>query len=105
MYIVKDYIRHHYREDINRDDVANIAYVTPNYLSKLFTQKIGMNMREYINLLRVNEAKRLLLTTDDNISDIASNLGYNNISYFSTVFRKICGMSPAEWRAGNEKAD
>ena len=105
VYIVKDYIRHHYREDINRDDVANIAYVTPNYLSKLFTQKIGMNMREYINLLRVNEAKRLLLTTDDNISDIASNLGYNNISYFSTVFRKICGMSPAEWRAGNEKAD
>ena len=105
VYIVKDYIRHHYRDDINRDEVANIAYVTPNYLSKLFTQKIGMNMREYINLLRVNEAKRLLLTTDDNISDIASDLGYNNISYFSTVFRKICGMSPAEWRTGNEKED
>ena len=103
--VVKDYIQKHYKENINRDDVANIAYVTPNYLSKLFTQRIGMNMREYINLLRINEAKRVLLTTEENISDIASDLGYNNISYFSTVFRKICGMSPAEWRSSNEKAD
>ncbi len=96
--IVKDFIQKHYREDLSRDQLAEIVYVTPNYLSKLFREKIGMNMREYVNLLRISEAKRLLLSTDENISDIASNLGYNNISYFSTVFRKISGLSPAEWR-------
>ncbi|MBQ6551180.1 MAG: helix-turn-helix domain-containing protein [Lachnospiraceae bacterium] len=103
--IVKDYIQKHYREDLSRDQLAEIVYVTPNYLSKLFREKIGMKMREYVNLLRVNEAKHLLISTDENISDIASDLGYNNISYFSTVFRKISGMSPAEWRNGNEQAD
>ncbi|MBR6322529.1 MAG: helix-turn-helix domain-containing protein [Lachnospiraceae bacterium] len=96
--IVKDYIQKHFREELSREQLSEIVYVTPNYLSKLFRDKIGMNMREYVNLLRINEAKRLLISTSDNISDIASNLGYNNISYFSTVFRKISGMSPAEWR-------
>ena len=103
--VVKDYIQKHYREDLSRDQLSEIVYVTPNYLSKLFREKIGMNMREYINLLRINEAKRLLLSTDGNISDIASDLGYNNISYFSTVFRRISGVSPAEWRSGNGQAD
>lgn len=103
--VVKDYIQKHYREDLSRDQLSEIVYVTPNYLSKLFREKIGMNMREYINLLRINEAKRLLLSTDGNISDIASDLGYNNISYFSTVFRRISGVSPAEWRSGSGQSE
>lgn len=95
---VKRYITIHYRENIDRDSVAAIAFVTPNYLSKRFRSEVGMNMREYINQLRVKEAKRLLLSTDFSISKIASDIGFDNISYFSTVFRKQCGMSPADWR-------
>lgn len=97
---VKRYIAEHYKTDINRNDVAAVAYITPNYLSKRFRAETGMTLREYINQLRIEEAKRLLLSTNANISEVASEVGYDNISYFSTVFRKLCGMSPVEWCAG-----
>ena len=97
---VKRYILEHYREDIDRNDVAAVAYITPNYLSKRFRSEMGMSLREYINQLRIEDAKRLLLSTNATISEVASEVGYDNISYFSTVFRKICGMSPIEWCGG-----
>lgn len=95
---VEAYIRDHFRENINREDVAAIAYITPNYLSKQFRIKKGMNLREYINQIRIEEAKRLLLTTNLSVSEVAGLSGYENISYFSTVFRKYTGMSPIDWR-------
>lgn len=97
---VKRYILEHYREDIDRNDVAAVAYITPNYLSKRFRSEMGMSLREYINQLRIEDAKRLLLSTNATISEVASEVGYDNISYFSTVFRKMCGMSPIEWCGG-----
>lgn len=102
---VKRYIKEHYKTDINRNDVAAVAYITPNYLSKRFSAETGMTLREYINQLRIEEAKRLLLSTDANISEVASMVGYDNISYFSTVFRKLCGMSPVEWCSGNRNRE
>ena len=95
---VEGYIREHFRENISRNDVAAIVYITPNYLSKLFRSKMGMNLREYINRIRIEEARRLLLTTSLSVSEIAGRVGYDNISYFSTVFRKLVGMSPVDWR-------
>ena len=95
---VEDYIQAHFRENINREEVAAIAYITPNYLSKQFHNKKGMNLREYINQIRIEEAKRLLLTTNLSVSEVAGLSGYENISYFSTVFRKHTGMSPIDWR-------
>ena len=95
---VEHYIQDHFRENINREDVAAIAYITPNYLSKQFRIKKGMNLREYINQIRIEEAKRLLLTTNLSVSEVAGLSGYENISYFSTVFRKYTGMSPIDWR-------
>lgn len=100
---VKRYIAEHYRENIDRDTIAAIAFITPNYLSKCFRSEVGMNMREYINQLRINESKRRLLSTNFSIGRIANGVGFENISYFSTVFRKQCGMSPADWR--NRKGD
>lgn len=92
------YIREHFRESINREDVAAVACITPNYLSKQFRNRKGMNLREYINKIRIDEAKRLLLSTSLPVSEIAGMAGYDNISYFSTVFRKHAGMSPVDWR-------
>ncbi|MBR4462002.1 MAG: helix-turn-helix domain-containing protein [Erysipelotrichaceae bacterium] len=94
----KKYIDENYRENIDRNDVAAVTFVTPNYLSKLFKNNMNMNLREYINQLRIEEAKRLLLSTSMSVSEIASNVGYYNISYFSTVFHKLVGVSPFDWR-------
>ncbi len=99
----RKYIDENFRENIDRNDVASVTFVTPNYLSKLFKNSMNMNLREYINQLRVEEAKRLLLSTAMSVSEIASYVGYYNISYFSTVFHKIVGVSPFDWR--NQKED
>ena len=101
--VVKDYMREHYNEEIRRDDMASLVYVTPNYLSKLFNEENGMSMREYLNDVRIEEAKKLILTTSMSISEIACSVGMDNISYFSTVFRKLCGCSPIEWKARRTK--
>ena len=95
---VKRYIAEHFREDIDRDDIAAIVFITPNYLSKRFRLETGMGLREYINQMRIEDAKRLMLTTNMSISTIAAEVGFENISYFSTVFRRLCGISPVEWR-------
>lgn len=94
----KKYIDENFRDNIDRSDVAAVTFVTPNYLSKLFKNSLNMNLREYINQLRIEEAKRLLLSTSMSVSEIASYVGYYNISYFSTVFHKLVGVSPFDWR-------
>ncbi|MDF2941864.1 MAG: hypothetical protein K0S01_722 [Herbinix sp.] len=94
----KKYIQQHYTEAIDRNDVANNVYLTPNYLSKLFNKETGVTIRDYVNQLRIDEAKRLLNTTRKAISTIAMDVGYENISYFSTVFKKYCGCNPDNWR-------
>ena len=96
----RKYIDENFRSNIDRNDVAAVTFVTPNYLSKLFKNSMNMNLREYINQLRVEEAKRLLLSTPMSVSEIASYVGYGNISYFSTVFHKLVGVSPFDWRNG-----
>ena len=101
----KKYIDENFRENIDRNDVASVTFVTPNYLSKLFKNSMNMNLREYINQLRIEEAKRLLLSTAMSVSEIASYVGYYNISYFSTVFHKIVGVSPFDWRNQKEGND
>ena len=99
---VRHYIRQHYREDLTRNELADVVHITPNYLSKRFHTETGMSLREYINQLRIEDAKRLLLSTNITISEIANEVGFDNISYFSTVFRKLCGVSPIEWSNGKK---
>ncbi len=99
---VRHYIRLHYRDDLTRNELADVVHITPNYLSKRFHTETGMSLREYINQLRIEDAKRLLLSTNDTISEVASEVGFDNISYFSTVFRKLCGVSPIEWCNGKK---
>lgn len=97
--MAKQYIRAHYTENIDRDAVAAAACVAPNYLSKIFRSKTDMNLREYINTLRIRKAEELMFTTSRPITEIVMDVGFDNISYFSTVFRKAVEVSPAEWRA------
>lgn len=102
---VKHYIRQHYREDLTRNKLADVVHITPNYLSKRFHTEVGMSLREYINQLRIEDAKRLLLSTNATISEVACEVGFDNISYFSTVFRKLCGVSPIEWSNGRKSEE
>lgn len=95
---IKRYIEEHYNENIGRDEIAQAICVAPTYLSKLFHDEVEMSLREYINSRRIEQAKKLLVDTNDNVSDIAMKVGFENIPYFSTVFKKYCKMTPFAWK-------
>ncbi|SFS02083.1 response regulator transcription factor [Anaeromicropila populeti] len=95
---INNYIHQHYSENIGRNDIAKKFYLSPEYLSKLYKKRTGVNLKEYINEYRIEKAKELLKAGEKNISNIAESVGFDNYSYFSTIFKKITGVSPKEYR-------
>lgn len=96
--VAKRFINMNFSEDIGRTEVAEHVLLAPNYLSMLFHRETGQTIREYINQCRIDEAKRLMSTTNNSVTDIALQVGFNNISYFSTTFKKYTDLSPVEYR-------
>lgn len=95
----KGYIDKHYADtDFSLNVVADAICVSHNYLSTVFKEKTGSNFSEYLTEVRIRQAKKLLITTDLSISEIASRVGYQNINYFSMIFKKITGMSPSKYQ-------
>ncbi len=86
-------------------EAARHVHMNPSYLSQLFKHEMSINFVDYVTGLRMTEAKRLLLSTSLRISEIACRLGYNDIAYFSNMFRKVIGISPSEYRKHNGKAN
>lgn len=93
-----DYISAHIDEDIRIDAVAARVGVAPGYLQRIFKQAIGMTIIEYLNHLRVEQSKRLLMYTDDSIIDVAVACGFNSRQHFFRVFSATTGMSPQQYR-------
>lgn len=101
---VLHYIQHNFAGDITLESIAPIFGYNRSYLGKIFTQKTGMNFNAYVDQVRVEHAKELLLSSDAKVYTIAQRVGYRNVDYFHIKFKKITGMSPAEFRkekAGN----
>lgn len=95
----ESYIREHFREDgLSLGDVAEHVGLSPNYFSYVFKQKTGDRFIKYLTNLRLAEAKKLLKTTNLTTVEIAENVGYNNVNYFSAVFHKTVGVTPKEFR-------
>lgn len=99
----KQYIEEHYKSaEIGRNEIAEALFVSPNYLSGLFMKQTGMSLRSYINTFRVKEAQRLLEKTNLSVTQIATEVGFDNVSYFSTLFSRTCGKSPIGYRKKEE---
>lgn len=93
------YIRHHFREQISLQSVADQFYVNPSYLGKCLQKSSGGgNFRQYLNELRIEEAKKLLRSTDKLIYEIAEETGFGESKYFISKFTNQTGMSPTEYR-------
>lgn len=95
---INEYIHEHYSENIGRNEIASIFYLTPEYLAKLYKKKTGVNLKDYINMYRVEKAKELLMHSSINVSEVARAVGFDNFSYFSTLFKKNTGVSPKEYK-------
>lgn len=97
MSTVLQYIDEHYCEDITRNDLVDLVYVSPDYLSRTFKKETGRSLSQYMLEKRMEKAKRLL-QSDMSVKNVALQTGYSNFSYFSKVFRDMEGMSPMEYR-------
>lgn len=99
---VLSYLGLHYREQISLDQLAEAMGVSRFHLSHLFSNKLGIGFKEYLNNLRVEYAKGLLRTTDTPISDIYETSGFENQRTFNRVFKENTGASPRDYRLGRE---
>ncbi len=98
---VIDYIHEQYAAPLTLETAASRVPISPNYLSHLFRDELGMTFLEYVTRVRLEKAKELLRTTDLLIRDIASRVGYEDAGYFTRVFRKSVGVSPNHYRTGS----
>ena len=94
----REYVISHINERISLSDVASYAGVSEGYMSKSFKKVMGKSLVDYINTMKVDKAKEIIKTSGyTRINEIALSLGFDNIYYFSKVFRKITGQSPSEY--------
>ena len=92
---VKEYILAHYNRKLDIREMARLAGLNPVYLGSLFKKHNGCSIREFINKIRVNTAENLLSTGGHTVSEAAFRCGYEDIFYFSKVFKKYKGYPPS----------
>ena len=92
------YIRHNYMNNLKLERIAPLFGYNSSYLGKLFTQKIGMNFTAYLDRVRIDASLELLKEGTLKVYEIAEKVGYSNVDYFHTKFKKVMGESPAEYR-------
>jgi AraC-like DNA-binding protein len=92
------YIWQNYQNKITLEDAAKSAYLSPSYFCKVFQRTIGCSFSVYLNRLRIEKSKQLLLRSDLRIADIVSMVGFEDQSYFTKVFKRVCGVSPTHFR-------
>ncbi|OTQ00030.1 AraC family transcriptional regulator [Gilliamella apicola] len=95
---IRQYIDTHFREDVTRDFLAKMFYISPNYLSHLFQREGKIGLNEYLNQIRLEYAKSLLKNYDLNVKEIAHASGFKDSNYFCRIFRKKTERSPTEYR-------
>ena len=95
---VAHYIVEHCTERISLEDLAGRFYINKFYLSRIFKEVTSFTINDYLNVNRIKKAHRLLLETNDSITSIAEQLGYENITYFERVFKKYRNMTPLKYR-------
>lgn len=96
--LIRKYIREHLDEDLNRKKLASLVYLSPDYLSHVFSERTGESLTAFILNERIKRAKELLLLSQKSIRDIALTSGFPNISYFSRQFKCVTGKTPQEYR-------
>ena len=99
---VIDTIEDHYMEDISAQQLADMVYLAPSYLSSLFKKETGQNLSKYIKQYRMEKARQMLEDTNMKIVCISEKVGYPNVSYFCQSFREYCGVSPQKFRENAE---
>ena len=95
---LRAYLDKHYREKFTLAELASIFYLNKEYMSKMFRREYGVRISEYVDFLKLEEAKRLLLEGDKTVSEITELLNFYDESHFNKKFKKSVGVSPKDFR-------
>jgi len=95
---VLSYINQNYRDNIKLDTIAPLFGYNSSYLGKIFNKKMGESFNSYIDHVRIENSKMLLLQNNMKVYEIAEYLGYKSVDYFHKKFKKYVGVSPVEFK-------
>jgi AraC-like DNA-binding protein len=95
----REFIQQHHAEDLSLGQVAKAVNTSTFYFCKLFKKHTGVHFTDYLSRTRVEKAKNLLLNPNLRISEIAYEVGFQSLTHFNRVFKKILGQSPTEYRS------
>lgn len=96
---IKKYIHSNLEFDINISHIADCFHYNKLYLGRLFKQETGMSIKDYITFQRIELAKSLLVDSNETILTIANSAGFNNVTYFNRVFKRILHVTPTQYRS------
>lgn len=100
---VQRYIGEHFRSPLTLEGLSREFYVSRYYLSRLFKSVTGYGIQTYLQLCRINEAKRLLQFTDLSVNDICFSVGYKDVNHFIRLFHRQEGITPLKFRKNPQK--
>lgn len=95
----KEYIQDRQSEDLSLTEVARAVNASTFYFCKIFKKTTGINFTDYVSRVRIERAKNLCLNPNLRISEIAFEVGFQSLTHFNRVFKKITGMSPSNYRS------
>ncbi|TMV46869.1 helix-turn-helix domain-containing protein [Paenibacillus mesophilus] len=96
---ITEMIETEYDRELYLESISDRLGMSPKYVSRIFKEKTGMNITQYMNMIRVNRAKQLLADTDLTIGDIAEKVGIHNRTTFLRIFKKTEGVTPQSYRS------
>jgi AraC-like DNA-binding protein/ligand-binding sensor protein len=95
----KEFINEHQTEDLTLGDVAKAVNTSTFYFCKMFKKATGINFTDYLSRVRIEKSKNLLLNPNLRVSEIAFEVGFQSLTHFNRVFKRILGQSPTDYRA------
>lgn len=95
---VMNYMRENFPQPLTLESVAKQVFLSPFYLSHLFSDELGITFIEYLTRIRIEQAKSLLGDKSLSVQSVANKVGYDDASYFSKVFKKSTGLTPNSYR-------
>lgn len=98
-----NYIDNHFTENITLRQLSDLSLYSPKYFSKLFKNCYGISITEYIQRKRIDMGKQLLSESNYRIDAISEEVGYSNVAHFHKYFKKLCGVTPNEYRQQHSK--
>jgi len=96
---VYSYVQKNISVSIRSEDIADALYMSRSHLSTTFKKTTGINLNDYIHIIKLSEAKHLLTYSDKSILQISNYLGYSSQSYFCNIFKKYTGLTPKEFQS------